>query len=141
MAVTLAEQLLSVGQTQLEASKDKAAAIESEGQAAADVIRLKNTAEVAGITTRVAAFKGDGNALAQNMIMAKFAPSFRTIMTNTEGPIMDLLKQAFTPAEKRPEMPSKPLKAVSPVTIPDQPFTSSPAVGTSSKPLKESGVK
>ena len=141
VAVTLAEQLLSVGQTQLEASKDKAAAIESEGQAAADVIRLKNTAEVAGITTRVAAFKGDGNALAQNMIMAKFAPSFRTIMTNTEGPIMDLLKQAFTPAEKRPEMPSKPLKAVSPVTIPDQPFTSSPAVGTSSKPLKESGVK
>jgi hypothetical protein len=96
---------------------------------------------VAGITTRVSAFKGDGNALAQNMIMAKFAPSFRTIMTNTEGPIMDLLKQAFMPVEKRPEVASKPLKAVSPVTIPDQPFTSSPAVGTSSKPLKESGVK
>jgi hypothetical protein len=54
---------------------------------------------------------------------------------------MDLLKQAFMPVEKRPEVASKPLKAVSPVTIPDQPFTSSPSVGTSSKPLKESGVK
>lgn len=118
VAVTLAEQQYSVAQTELEAAKDKAAAIESAGQAAADVIRLKNEAEVAGISTRVKAFNGDGNSLAQNMILAKFAPAFRNIMTNTDGPIMDLLKQAFTPpAESRP--------ATAPATLPDPPFAGS----------------
>jgi regulator of protease activity HflC (stomatin/prohibitin superfamily) len=97
VAVTLAEQKLAVAQTELDATRDKALAIEQQGEAAAEVIRLKNKAEVAGITTRVKAFDGNGHALAQNMILAKFAPAFQTIMTNTEGPIMDLLKQAFTP--------------------------------------------
>lgn len=149
VAVTLAEQQYSVGQTQLEASKDKAAAIESKSKAAADVIRLNNAAEVAGITTRVSAFKGDGHALAQSMILAKFAPSFRTIMTNTDGPIMDLLKQAFTPSEKRPNATSAPTDArrgaLAPaMTIPDSPFAgplSLPSAKPTTNSSSNTGVK
>lgn len=156
VAVTLAEQKYAVAQTGLEAAKDKAAAIESAGQAAAEVIKLKNEAEVAGITTRVKAFNGDGQALARNMILAKFAPAYRTIMTNTDGPIMDLLREAFTPTS---EDQSATAKTTSPTakpagssstkpadTLPEPPFTrpaaSSPTAAESNpnKP-KTSGVK
>ena len=146
VAVTLAEQKLAVAQKELEATQDKAMAIEQQGEAAAEVIRLKNKAEVAGITTRVMAFDGDGHALAQNMILAKFAPAFQTIMTNTDGPIMDLLKQAFLPPtedetrQRRRLVPLKPSAAATtapenkpavnnrkiPGSIPVQPFQESP---------------
>lgn len=152
VAVTLAEQKLAVAQKELEATQDKAMAIEQQGEAAAEVIRLKNKAEVAGITTRVSAFDGDGHALAQNMILAKFAPAFQTIMTNTDGPIMDLLKQAFTPAtaeesrQRRQPSPLRPAAEIprlssdkpasnspeKPINLPAQPFqgSSTPAQAT-----------
>jgi regulator of protease activity HflC (stomatin/prohibitin superfamily) len=66
VAKTLAEQKLKVSQTQLEASKDKASAIIAKAQADADVIRFNNKAEVAGLAARVAAFNGDGSALARS---------------------------------------------------------------------------
>ena len=74
VAVTLAEQKLKVAQTQLEATKDKASAIMAKAEADADVIRFNNKAEVAGLAAQVAAFDGDGSALARNMLMGKLAP-------------------------------------------------------------------
>jgi regulator of protease activity HflC (stomatin/prohibitin superfamily) len=93
VAVTLAEQKLKVSQTQLEAATNKASAITAEAQAAADVIRFKNKAELAGLAARVAAFGGDGSALAQNILVGKLAPAFRSILSNSEGPLMDLFGQ------------------------------------------------
>jgi regulator of protease activity HflC (stomatin/prohibitin superfamily) len=93
VAVTLAEQKLKVAQTQLEATKDKASAILAKAEAEADVIKLDNAAEAAGLAAQVAAFDGDGTTMARNMLLAKIAPSFRTILGNSEGPLMELFKQ------------------------------------------------
>ena len=103
VAVTLAEQKLKVAQTQLEATKDKASAILAKARADADVVRFDNAAEAAGLAAQVSAFDGDGAAMARNMLLAKIAPSFRTILGNSEGPLMDLFSE-FTrgPAKNRP---------------------------------------
>ncbi len=103
VAVTLAEQKLKVARTQLEATKDKASAILATAKADADVVRFDNAAEAAGLAARVSAFDGDGAAMARIMLLAKIAPSFRTILGNSEGPLMDLFSQ-FTraPEKKRP---------------------------------------
>jgi regulator of protease activity HflC (stomatin/prohibitin superfamily) len=93
VAVTLAEQKLKVAETQLQAAANKALAITAEAQAAADVIRFKNTAELAGLAARVQAFDGDGSALAQNILVTKLAPAYRSILTNSESPLMDLFGQ------------------------------------------------
>jgi len=111
VAVTLAEQKLKVAQTQLEATKDKASAILAKAEAAAEVIKFDNAAEAAGLAAQVAAFDGDGATMARNMLLSKIAPSFRTILGNSEGPLMDLFSQ-FT---QRPDKPrSRPAAGQSP---------------------------
>jgi len=91
--VTLAEQKLKVAQTQLEAAKDKASAVLARAQADADVVRFDNAAEAAGVAAQVSAFGGDGGALARNLLLGKLAPAFRTILGNSEGPLMDLFRE------------------------------------------------
>ncbi len=103
VAVTLAEQKLTVAQTQLEATKDKASAILAKAKAAAEVVRFDNTAEAAGLAAQVSAFEGDGAAMARNMLLGKIAPSFHTILGNSDGPLMDLFSQ-FT---ERPDKHKK----------------------------------
>ena len=93
VAVTLAEQKLKVAETQLEAAKDKATAITAKAQADADVIRFNNAAEIAGLSARVSAFDGDGSALARNILVGKLAPAFHSILSNSEGPLMELFSQ------------------------------------------------
>ncbi len=102
VAVTLAEQKLKVTQTQLEAAKDQASAIIAKAQADADVIRFTNKADLAGLAARVAAFDGDGSALAQNILVSKLAPGFRSILTNSDGPLMDLFGQFVRPSARKP---------------------------------------
>ena len=101
VAVTLAEQKLEVARTQLEAAKDKAAAVLAKAEAEAAVIRFDNAAEAAGLAAQVAAFGGDGAALARNILLAKIAPAFRTILGNSEGPLMELFREF----SQRPEPP------------------------------------
>ena len=93
VAVTLAEQKLKVAQTRLEAAKDKASAVVAKAGAEAEVIKFDNAAEAAGLAAQVAAFDGDGAALARNLLLAKIAPAFRTILGNSEGPLMDLFRE------------------------------------------------
>ncbi|MFO0954532.1 MAG: SPFH domain-containing protein [Isosphaeraceae bacterium] len=93
VAVTLAEQKLKVAETNLEAAKDKASAVVAKAQADADVIRFNNKAEVAGLEARVQAFNGDGASLARNILVGKLAPAFHNILTNSDGPLMDLFGQ------------------------------------------------
>jgi regulator of protease activity HflC (stomatin/prohibitin superfamily) len=101
VAVTLAEQKLTVAQTQFEAAKDKASAILAKAEAEAVVIKFDNAAEAAGLAAQVAAFDGDGAAMARNLLLGKIAPSFKTILGNSEGPLMDLFSE-FT---RRPDKP------------------------------------
>ena len=105
--MTLAEQKLKVAETQLEAAKDKASAIVAKAQAEADVIRFNNKAELAGLAARVAAFDGDGAALAQNILIGKLAPAFRSILANSDGPLMELFGQFARDSEPaRPRPPA-----------------------------------
>jgi regulator of protease activity HflC (stomatin/prohibitin superfamily) len=109
VAKTLAEQKLAVAKTGLEAVKAKADAVVAAATASADVIRFKNKAELSGLAARVAAFDGDGSAVAQNILLTKLAPAFRSIMSNSEGPLMDLFGQ-FTKAgaAKARKVPASP---------------------------------
>ena len=105
VAKTLAEQKLAVSQTNLEAVKSKASAVVSEAQAAADVMRAKNNAELAGLAARVKAFGGDGSAVAQNIMLTKLAPAFRSIMASTESPLMELFSSFSTFGKTRAVQP------------------------------------
>jgi regulator of protease activity HflC (stomatin/prohibitin superfamily) len=129
VAATLAEQKLKVTQTQLEAAKDKASAIVAKAQADADVIRFNIRAELAGLSSRVAAFDGDGAALAQNILVSKLAPGFRSILSNSEGPLMDLFGQFVkTSKEKRQAPSTSPTADVAKSPeLPASPFPSSEA--------------
>ena len=106
VAVTLSEQKLKVAQTQLEATKDTASAILAKAQADAEVIKFDNAAEAAGLAAQVTAFDGDGSAMARNMLLAKLAPSFRTILGNSEGPLMDLFSEFTKRHDKTKSVPS-----------------------------------
>ncbi len=117
VAATLAEQKLKVTQTQLEAAKDKASAIVAKAQADADVIRFTNKADLAGLASRVAAFDGDGAALAQNILVGKLAPGFRSILSNSEGPLMDLFGQFVKTSSHKGPMTS-PTPDVKPTSKP-----------------------
>ena len=133
VAATLAEQKLKVTQTQLEAAKDKASAIVAKARADADVIRFTNKADLAGLASRVAAFDGDGSALAQNILVGKLAPGFRSILSNSEGPLMDLFGQFVKSSGRKAPAPSpnpdpKPTaEAARAVEIPQHPFNSAEA--------------
>ena len=113
VARTLAEQKLTVAQTRLEAAKDKASAILAKAGADAEVTRFDNAAEAAGLEAQVLAFGGDGAALSRNMLLGKLAPSYRTILSNTEGPLMDLFRQFSQPSDR-----SGSLTAAVPVLVP-----------------------
>ncbi len=106
VAVTLAEQKLAVAQTQLEATKDKASAVLAKAEADAAVIKFDNAAEAAGVAEQVAAFDGDGAAMARNMLLGKIAPAFRTILGNSEGPLMELFSQFTQRPEKSRSLPT-----------------------------------
>ena len=106
VAVTLSEQKLKVAQTQLEAAKDKASAILAKAEADAEVIKFDNAAEAAGLAAQVSAFDGDGAAMARNMLLGKLAPSFRTILGNSEGPLMDLFSEFTKRHDKSRPLPS-----------------------------------
>ena len=127
VAVTLSEQKLQVSQTRLEAAKDKATAITAKARADAEVIKFNNKAEVAGLAARVDAFDGDGSALARNILIGKLSPSFRTILSNTEGPLMELFGQftrESTPSPlRKPEIATaaEPALSVVPVELPGAP--------------------
>jgi len=129
VAKTLAEQKLKVAETQLEAAKDKASAITAKAKADADVIVFNNTAEVAGLAARVSAFGGDGSSLARNVLAAKLAPAFRTILTNTDGPIMELFGQFTRDGSGSASPRGGPPRGGSPPAVtelPQQPFTRTP---------------
>ena len=126
VAVLAAEQRFSVVGTQLEAAENKAAALVSEATAAADVIRFRNEADLAGLALRVSAFGEDGGALARNVLIGKMAPAYRTILSNSEGPLMDLFSQFVGDLGTRSEPESA-------STAPDAAMAAEPPASTPSE--------
>lgn len=120
VAVTLAEQELAVSQTKLEAAKDQAAAIVAEAEAEAASIRFDNQALLAGLKTQVEAFGGNGGAYAQNLLVGKLAPAYRTILTNSDGPLMDIFRQMTTGIDAGNQPPTPDARPS--VTLPANPF-------------------
>lgn len=134
VAKTKAEQELAVAKTKLEAAQDQAKALIAKAQADADVIRFKNQAEVAGLAARVQAFNGDGQALAQNILVTKLAPAFRSILSNTDGPIMELFATLSKPStggqSPPPAAPTAAAPAPPPAPLAAIPGTNSGGVAT-----------
>ncbi len=116
VAITKAQQDLAVARRDLEAAKDRAAALLSEKQAEAGVIGFENEASAAGWRRAVAAFEGDGHAYARYVMFQKLAPNFQQIMSNTSGesPLMDIFQQ-FTKSPPAASMaPPSPATAAPP---------------------------
>lgn len=136
VAKTNAEQRLAVAKIGLDAVKARSQAIIAEAQANADVIRARNRAEIAGLSARVEAFEGDGGALAQNLLVGKLAPAFRSILSNSDGPLMELFGQLSQPGAGAPPRGASPGLAEAPTplrntpdassTLPAQPFARQP---------------
>jgi SPFH domain / Band 7 family len=105
VAVTRAAQDLEVAKLRLAASRELAAAVLAHGQADADVILLQKKAEAEPLRQQVAAF-GDGDALAQYVFYQKLAPAIKSILTTTDSPLADMLRQLSTSstAKQRPGM-------------------------------------
>jgi regulator of protease activity HflC (stomatin/prohibitin superfamily) len=93
VAVTKANEQLSVASFRLEAAKDEAEAIVARGDAEAQVVVFGNEAEAAGWRRTVEAFEGDGSAFARYVLFQKLAPGYRRIMTNTaDSPLMEVFR-------------------------------------------------
>ena len=124
VARTLAEQKLAVTGTEFEAVKAKAGAVIAGAQADADVLRAKNKAELAGLASRVRAFGGDGSAMAQNILISKLAPSYHSILTNSDGPLMELFGQF---SGSKPKSTPSPSPAAVSTALPPNPFANAEA--------------
>jgi regulator of protease activity HflC (stomatin/prohibitin superfamily) len=93
VAMIDANKRLAVAEQKLLAAKDLAAAIMAKGKADANVIDFANQAEAAGWQKSVAAFGGNGNEFARWTLYKKLAPTFRSMMINTENsPLMDVFR-------------------------------------------------
>lgn len=102
VAITKANEQLSVAKLKLDASLDEAAAIESRGKAAADVIRFQNEADSAGWKKAVESFNGNGSAYAQYVLYQKLSASYRRIMVNTaDSPMMKIFESFAVPPTNR----------------------------------------
>ena len=99
VALTKAQQDLAVAKLKLEAAQKVADAMMFRGKAEAEVILLKRQAEAEPLRQQVLAF-GDGDTYARYFFYQKVAPSIKSILSNTDGPFADLLKQFSAPSVK-----------------------------------------
>lgn len=104
IAVTKAEQELSVAKLKLDAAKDEAAAIVATGEGASEVIKQQNEAEAAGWKASVKAFDGNGAQYAQYVLFQKLSAAYRKIMVNTaDSPIMKIFDSFNEPVKDTPK--------------------------------------
>jgi len=101
VAVTEAQQALSVAKLNLEAAEKQADALRSRGRAEANVVLFDLKAKADPLAMAVKAF-GDGETYAQLFFIQKVAPAIKSILSNTDGPFAEIFKQfqAFPPASR-----------------------------------------
>ena len=100
VAITEANQRLQVAQFDLDSARKQAEGIVSLGKADAQVVLFGFQAQAEPLAASVAAF-GDGMTFARNQFLQKVAPSIKTILTNTDGPLADVFRSfqsSATPA-------------------------------------------
>lgn len=108
VAITKANEDLSVARRDLEAAKDQAAAIMSRKRAEANIVEFQNAADAAGWKKAIEAFGGDGEAYAQFVLYQKLAPAFKSIMSNSaDSPLMEIFKGFQTKNKSKPIEPMK----------------------------------
>lgn len=91
--VTKAYQDKKVAELDLKAATDKASSITSKKKAEAGIIEFQNIAEASGWKAAVTALGGDGEAYARYVLLEKLAPSYKSIMFNTQdSPFMEIFK-------------------------------------------------
>lgn len=100
VALTEASKRLEVAKLHLEAAKEKAAALLSHGEADAEVIKLKYTAEAQPLRDAIAAF-GTGEVYAQYYYYQKLAPALKSVLATTDGPFADIFR-ALAPTATPP---------------------------------------
>lgn len=101
VALIEARRRLEVTRLELEAAKNLAAAILTRGKADADVLLLQNRAAASGIRAARQAF-GDPEGYVRYLFLQKVGPSFKEILTNTEGPFIEIFRQFGTPMGQGP---------------------------------------
>ncbi len=92
VAVLEASRDLEVAKLDLQSAEKEAAAIQSRGQAEANVVLYNYQARAEPLKSAVGAF-GDGHTYAQQFFLQKIGPSIKSILSNTEGPFADIFKQ------------------------------------------------
>jgi len=91
VAITEANQRLQVAQFDLDSSRKQAEGIVSLGKADAQVVLYQYQAQAEPLAASVAAF-GDGMTFARNQFLLKVAPSIKSVLTNTDGPLADVFR-------------------------------------------------
>jgi SPFH domain/Band 7 family protein len=108
VALIEANRALAVAKLELEAADNQAKAKLSRGQAEADVIRFQNKASARGLADARAAF-GDPDLYVRSLMYARLAPALRSILSNTDGPVLDILRSLAEPrAAEKPSEPAPP---------------------------------
>ena len=93
--VTKAQKVLEVGRINLEAAKDRAAAVLAKGTAEAAVKVMEYEAEAEGVKAKVSAFVS-GDKYAEYTLIMKLAPGITEILSNTEGLFARLFERFIT---------------------------------------------
>lgn len=91
-----AQRDLEVAKKDLETAVNQAQAIVATGQGDADVISYTRTAEASAMKAMVTPF-GNGQAYAQYLYFKKIAPNIGAILSNTEGPLAEPLRNLSQP--------------------------------------------
>ena len=91
---------LAVAKLELEAAQNEADAIVAKGKAEADVIKFKNFAEAQGLAESVSAF-GSGETYVRYLLNQKIAPSISYILSNTDGPFLEIFKKVVQTSSKK----------------------------------------
>lgn len=106
VAVTQAEERLSVAGLRLDAAKDEAEAVLARGRAEAEVIGFRNEAEAAGWKNSVLAFDGRGGEFARYVLLQKMSGAYQRMMINTsDSPIMRIF-ESFAPSPPGASIPA-----------------------------------
>lgn len=91
-----AERDLEVARKDLETAERQAQAILATGKGDADVIRYTRTAEANALKAIITPFR-DGALYARYLYLTKIAPNLESIISNTEGPLAEPLRELSKP--------------------------------------------
>jgi hypothetical protein len=97
VALIEANRALEVAGLELSAADNQAQARLARGEADADVVRFQNKAAARGLAEARAAF-GDPDTFVRYLFYTRLAPSMRQIVSNTDGPFLDILQSMSMPS-------------------------------------------